>query len=47
MPMLSIDQGFVFPDAADCKKNIEHTKHFIDLAAQLVIPCIGLNSGSW
>jgi sugar phosphate isomerase/epimerase len=47
MPMLSIDQGFVFPDVAERKKNIDHTKHCIDLAARLGIPCIRLNSGSW
>ncbi|MCX6610453.1 MAG: sugar phosphate isomerase/epimerase [Acidobacteria bacterium] len=47
MPMLSIHQDFVSPDAAERKKNIDHTKHCIDLAAQLGIPCIRLNSGRW
>lgn len=47
MPMLSIHQDFVSPDAAERKKNIDHTKHCMDLAAQLGIPCIRLNSGRW
>lgn len=47
MPMLSIHQDFVSPDAAERKKNIDHTKHCMDLAAQLAIPCIRLNSGRW
>lgn len=47
LPMLSIHQDFVSPDAAERKKNIDHTKHCMDLAAQLGIPCIRLNSGRW
>ncbi|WP_031498636.1 sugar phosphate isomerase/epimerase family protein [Bryobacter aggregatus] len=47
LPMLSIHQDFVSPDAAERKKNIDHTKHCIDLAAQLGIPAIRLNSGRW
>lgn len=45
--MLSIHQNFVSPDAAVREKNIEHTKHCIDLAAQMGIPAIRLNSGRW
>lgn len=45
--MLSIHQDFVSPDAAERKKNIDHTVHCIGLAAQLGIPAIRLNSGRW
>jgi len=47
LPMLSIHQDFVSPQAADRQKDIDHTKHCVDLAAQLGIPCIRLNSGRW
>ena len=47
LPMLSIHQNFVSPDAAEREKHIEHTKHCIDLAAQMGIPCVRLNSGRW
>lgn len=47
LPMLSIHQDFVSPDATERKKAIDHTKHCIDLAVQLGIPCIRLNSGRW
>jgi L-ribulose-5-phosphate 3-epimerase len=45
--MLSIHQDFVFPDAATRKKHIDHTIRCIELAAQLGIPAIRLNSGRW
>jgi len=45
--MLSIHQNFVSPDAAKRKQDIDHTKHCIDLAAQMGIPAIRLNSGRW
>jgi sugar phosphate isomerase/epimerase len=45
--MLSIHQNFVSPDAGRRMKDIDHTKRCIDLAAQLGIPCIRLNSGRW
>src|SRR5687768_14596611 len=45
--MLSIHQDFVSPDAAERQKDIEHTKRCINLAYQLGIPCIRLNSGRW
>ncbi|MGI6454485.1 MAG: sugar phosphate isomerase/epimerase family protein [bacterium] len=44
---LSIHQDFVSPDAAEQKKNIEHTIHCIELAHAMGIPCIRLNSGRW
>jgi sugar phosphate isomerase/epimerase len=45
--MLSIHQNFVKPDPAERKKMIHHTIHCIDLAVQLGIPAIRLNSGRW
>ena len=47
LPMLSIHQDFVSPDAAERQKDIAHTKHCIELAARLGIPAIRLNSGRW
>ena len=47
LPMLSIHQDFVHPDAAERRKHIDHTKHCIELAAQLGTPCVRLNSGRW
>lgn len=47
LPMLSIHQGFVSPDAEKRKKNVAHTVHCIELAARLGIPCVRLNSGRW
>lgn len=44
---LSIHQGFVYTDKEVLKKNIEHTKHCIQLAYELGIPSIRLNSGRW
>ncbi len=45
--LLSIHQDFVSPDAAERQRMIDHTKHCMDVAAQLGIPCIRLNSGRW
>jgi len=45
--MLSIHQDFISPEAADRQKAIDHTKHCIDLAHQMGIPCMRLNSGRW
>lgn len=45
--MLSIHQDFVDPDAEKRQKDIEHTKHTIDLAHQMGIPAIRLNTGRW
>lgn len=44
---LSIHQGFVSPDPAERRKNIDHTVHCIRLASALGIPSIRLNSGRW
>jgi sugar phosphate isomerase/epimerase len=47
LPMLSIHQDFVSPDAAERQAAIDHTKHCIELAARLGIPAVRLNSGRW
>jgi sugar phosphate isomerase/epimerase len=44
---LSIHQSFVSPDREFLKKEIEHTKKCIELAARMGIPCLRLNSGRW
>jgi L-ribulose-5-phosphate 3-epimerase len=44
---LSIHQDFVSPDAQERRKQIDHTLHSIELAAQLGAPSIRLNSGRW
>lgn len=47
LPMLSIHQDFVSPTQSVRQENIEHTERCIDIAAQLGIPAIRLNSGRW
>ena len=47
LPMLSIHQDFVSPDAEERQKAVDHTKKCIELAARLGIPAIRLNSGRW
>jgi sugar phosphate isomerase/epimerase len=44
---LSIHQDFVEPKAEERQKNIDHTIKCIELAYQLGVPCIRLNSGRW
>jgi Sugar phosphate isomerases/epimerases len=44
---LSIHQNFVSPDAAVREKEIEHTHKCIEIAYELGVPCIRLNSGRW
>ena len=44
---LSIHQDFVEPDRAERQKNIAHTIHCIELAYQLGIPTIRVNTGRW
>ena len=44
---LSIHQGFVSPDKAKRQRNIDHTNHCMELAHELGIPCIRLNTGRW
>lgn len=47
LPMLSIHQDFVSQIKEDRDKDIAHTKKCINLAAQMGIPAIRLNSGRW
>ena len=44
---LSIHQNFVSPDRAYLKEQIEHTKKCIEIADQLGVSCLRLNSGRW
>jgi L-ribulose-5-phosphate 3-epimerase len=43
----STHQGFVTPDQETRRKNVEHTKHCIELAYRLGIPTIRVNTGRW
>jgi len=43
----STHQGFVSPDKDHRQKNIDHTKHCIELAYKLGIPTIRVNTGRW
>ncbi len=45
--MLSIHQDFVDPSKTARQEAIDHTKHCIDLAHQMGIPAIRLNTGRW
>ena len=45
--MLSIHQDFVDPSEFKRQEAIDHTKHCIDLAHQMGIPAIRLNTGRW
>ncbi|MGC8761719.1 MAG: sugar phosphate isomerase/epimerase family protein [Bryobacteraceae bacterium] len=47
LPMLSIHQDFVFPAADERRRQIEHTRRCLELAARMGIPCVRLNSGRW
>lgn len=47
LPLLSIHQSFVQPKLEDRKKDIEHTLKCINLATQMGIPAIRMNTGSW
>lgn len=44
---LSIHQGFLSPDPAVRRKNVEHTVKCIELAYQLGIPTVRVNTGRW
>lgn len=44
---LSIHQNFVSPDKATRQEHIDHTLRCIELAYDLGIPCIRINSGRW
>lgn len=43
----STHQGFLSPDQAVRQKNIDHTIHCIELAYQLGIPTMRVNTGTW
>ena len=43
----STHQGFVSPDAAVRRENVEKTLHSIDLASRLGIPTMRVNTGRW
>lgn len=47
IPLLSIHQNFLQPDVNDRKADIEHTYKCIDIASQMGIPCVRMNTGSW
>ena len=47
LPLLSIHQSFVQPKPEDRKKDVEHTIKCINLATQMGIPAIRMNTGSW
>jgi sugar phosphate isomerase/epimerase len=44
---LSIHQNFVHPEPAERQKHIDHTLKCIEIAYELGVPCIRLNSGRW
>lgn len=44
---LSIHQDFVDPDPEYLRGQIEHTRKCIEIAYELGVPCIRLNSGRW
>ncbi|RYX85340.1 sugar phosphate isomerase/epimerase [bacterium] len=44
---LSIHQNFVYPDAERRQQHIDHTIRCIELAHEMGIPSIRLNSGRW
>ncbi len=44
---LSIHQDFVDPDPAARQKDIDHTMHCMQLAHEMGIPCLRLNTGRW
>jgi len=43
----STHQGFLSPDESVRKKNVDHTIHCIELAYQLGIPTMRVNTGTW
>jgi sugar phosphate isomerase/epimerase len=44
---LSIHQNFVQQDPAERRRQVEHTEKCIEIAYELGVPCIRLNSGRW
>ena len=47
MVALSIHQNFVQQDPAERQKHVEHTHKCLEIAYELGMPCIRLNSGRW
>lgn len=47
LPFLSIHQNFVEPDATKRKEHVAHTIKCIQLAVQMGIPALRMNTGSW
>jgi sugar phosphate isomerase/epimerase len=43
----STHQGFLSPDAAARQRNIDHTIHCLELAYQMGIPTMRVNTGTW
>src|SRR6266849_5962609 len=43
----SIHQGFLSPDPAERQRNVDHTIHCIELAYQMGIPTMRVNTGTW
>jgi L-ribulose-5-phosphate 3-epimerase len=43
----STHQGFVSPDAAERQRNVDHTVRCIELAYNLGIPTVRVNTGRW
>ena len=44
---LSIHQNFVQQDPAERAKHVEHTHKCLEIAYELGVPCVRLNSGRW
>jgi L-ribulose-5-phosphate 3-epimerase len=44
---LSIHQNFVQADPAERQKHVEHTLKCLEIAYELGVPCVRLNSGRW
>ena len=44
---VSTHQTFVSPNAEEVTRNVEHTKKCIEIAAELGVPCIRINTGRW
>lgn len=43
----SVHQGFLYPDAEERRRNVEHTLHCIEVAYRLGIPTMRVNTGRW
>ena len=44
---VSTHQNFVSPKADEVRKNVEHTNKCIEIAYELGVPCIRINTGRW